>query len=325
MKNQNTLKRAFGVLSGIIVAATALFMVGCGNSNKAAKNVSSDSTAVSVSDGEESPAPVFAVMPYGKDVFVPFGLDNDAITPEASIRKHPDRYTHLLAGNLDVEVTFGSEKNKELKEDQTALNHYMFGHDDKMKGLAYVVKGGEALKKYMSDPEDTQSMDDLPPYLEGLLVTSDFVSTHELMTFQSHSIDGDNRPWSPYVVEQVERMTGFKIQRSHVSSEGNGWKAGIMQTVPADRKGLGLLVLQDGERLYLHADTIAAAENEDLEWSYSDPDLYYGPDVITAIKGKEGFILFCAFYYDASVGYLVYRTDGDALKEQMLCSFIFDY
>ena len=321
--------------------ALALGLCACNNSSKqqSAEGQPEKQPKQATAAGKESAAledeaefpPLMAFCVKGQPLlFVPFN-DGDIPGGGKDLKSSPKTYTTYILGEEAFDVTFKEEKNKQLENDESCINQYLYMSEDKMKGMVYNYADAAAVDKYLNTHGDMLPEGEIVPmqFAEGLLVTPDYMKTHSLLKFMDTTTEDPEGPtFSENVIKRVEKLIGMKVENNRVATMlgGDVYEFGVMTTGKKDNYALGMYVLAKGNDVSLCVDTLRASEEDgNIDWSMADPDTYQEPNVIAVVKGEKGLEIFCSVPDAETTNFLWLRQEGTELKQRSLGSFFQHY
>ena len=327
------MKRLFAPMAVAVMLSLGACHQGRQNGGpQAATAAKTDSTAAPA-DSQESALefpPLMAFVVKGAPLFVPFN-DGDLPDQGRSLRQSPEGYALFLLGDEAFDVSFAKEKNKELKEDESSINQYLYKEADKMKGMTYDFARADDVKKYMDTHGDMLPEGDIVPMemAEGVLVGRDYMKQHVLLNVQPTTTEDPDGPTFPEaVVRKVEKMIGMKVETGRVSAVfGKAeYEFGVMTTAKKGNMALGIYVLTKGSDVSISVDTLRAnVEDGNIDWSMADPDSYMEPSVSVVAKSDAGLEIFCSVPDEETTEYLLLRQKGDRLKRERMGAFLLRY
>ncbi len=320
-----------------IYALLALLTIGCtskkqpaGDPTNEASNPEGTATQTATLEGTEVP-PVLAVSVNGLPLFAPFN-EGDLMGSGQALRETPEKYTLFLLGESSFEVNYKEEKNKQLANDESYLNQYIYQSKDKMKGQVYAYADAKAVEKYMSTHGDMTAEGEVIPrtYAEGILVSADYMEGRSLLNFYPTTTeDPDGPQFSPDIIAQVEKQLGAKVEKNRIVNVigDEEYYFGIMTTQPNDKYGIAVWVLAKGNDLCLKTDTCEVDKEEGrVYWSSFDPDEYMEPVVIAVVKGADGLDIYCMHATtDETMNYMLMRQKGNKMQKYDMGGFYQQY
>ena len=320
-----------------IYALLALLTIGCtskkqpaGDPNNEASNTGSTATQTATLEGTEVPS-VLAVSVNGLPLFAPFN-EGDLMGSGQALRETPEKYTLVLLGESSFEVNYKEEKNKQLANDESYLNQYIYQSQDKMKGQVYAYADAKAVEKYLSTHGDMTAEGEVIPrtYAEGILVSADYMKGRSLLNFYPTTTeDPDSPQFSPDIIAQVEKQLGAKVEKNRIVNVigDEEYYFGIMTTQPNDKYGIAVWVLAKGNDLCLRTDTCEVDKEEGrVYWSSFDPDEYMEPVVIAVVKGADGLDIYCMHATtDETMNYMLMRQKGNKMQKYDMGGFYQQY
>lgn len=293
-----------------------------------------DTTTAAVNNAEAQAAPEFpplmAFCVKGQPLFVPFN-DGDIPGEGKDLKQSPQTYTTFIMGDEAFDVTFKEEKNKQLKEDESCINQYLYQSVMNMKGMVFNFADNKAVEKYLNTHGDMLPEGDIIPmeFNDGILVTTDFLKSHSLLKYMATTTEDPDGPTFPEkVVKQVEKIIGTKVAKNRISTifGKEEYQFGVMTTEKKGNYALGMYVLAKGADVSLCVDTLKADETDgSIDWSMADPDNYQEPKISVVLKGENGLEIFCSVPDAETQNFLWLKQEADKLKSQSLGNFPLRY
>lgn len=317
----------------ILLMAMMLCLWACGNQSKpqnaqveADSNQQAETVSIVTEDIGEVP-PVLVSCVKGLPLFAPFN-DGDILNEGRTLKQSPEKYTKLIMGDQVFDVTYKEEKNKNLKNDESYLNQYVYKSKDAMKGQLFDYANPKAIDEFLQTHGDKNAEGQSEPldYTEGILVSADYLKERSVVLFMATTTeDPDALEFPSEIVKKVEKMLGQSVEKNRISSilGKDEYKFGVMRTRPNDKYGIAAWVLSRGSDVCVWTDTCEVDAGEGrVYWSNYDPDEYMEPNIVAVVKGKNGLDIYTMHMStDETANYYLMRQDGNRMKRSSLGGF----
>ena len=308
------------LLTSAFIVFVAIIAMGCAKGKEASNTT--DEPASTTSTGNVSAAgdwesnevpPVLAGYVKGLPLFAPFN-EGDIINEGKALKQSPNQYTQFIMGEEAYGITYQEEKNKNLENDTSYLNQYLYKSADGMKGQLFSFEDPKTIEQYMTSHGDVMPEGDLIPmeYTYGIIVGADYLNDRSIISFYSTTTEDPTEPqFSKEVIAKVEKALNAKVETNRISHiiGDEEYKFGVMRTQPNDKYGIAAWVLAKGNDITIWTDTCEVMEEEHrVYWSNYDPDEYMEPGVIAVVKGKNGLDIYCTHMStDETANYMLMR------------------
>lgn len=317
----------------ILLMAMMLCLWACGNQSKpqnaqaeADSNQQAETVSIVTEDIGEVP-PVLVSCVKGLPLFAPFN-DGDILNEGRTLKQSPGKYTKLIMGDQVFDVTYKEEKNKNLKNDESYLNQYVYKNKDAMKGQLFDYANPKAIDEFLQTHGDKNAEGQSEPldYTEGILVSADYLKERSVVPFMATTTEDPDAPEFPSeIVKKVEKMLGQSVEKNRISSifGKEEYKFGVMRTRPNDKYGIAAWVLSRGSDVCVWTDTCEVDAGEGrVYWSNYDPDEYMEPNIVAVVKGKNGLDIYTMHMStDETANYYLMRQEGNRMKRSSLGGF----
>ncbi|MBR5688614.1 MAG: hypothetical protein IKX36_11765 [Prevotella sp.] len=271
--------------------------------------------------------PVLAVCVKGLPLFAPFN-EGDIINGGRDLKQTPEKYTKLILDDTVYDVTYQGEKNKELKNDESAINEYYYKNNDAMKGQLYDYADPKAIENHLKTHGDMTAEGEIIPqeYADGILVPADYLKGRTVMKVMATTTEAPGEPqFNTDIVAKVEKMLGQKVEQNRIAYVFGKDEClfGVMRTKPNDKYGVAAWVLAEGKDVSIWTDTCEVVKEENrIYWSSIDPDEYMEPIVKAVVKGDKGYEIFTIHMNtDEMAHYFLMRQKGDKMTQTSMGSF----
>ena len=308
------------LLTSVIIVFVAIIAMGCAKGKEASNTTDEPASTTSTDnvsaagdwEGNEVP-PVLAVYVKGLSLFAPFN-EGDIINEGKALKQSPNQYTQFIMGEEAYGIAYQEEKNKNLENDTSYLNQYLYKSADGMKGQLFSFADPKAIELYMTSHGDVMPEGDLIPmeYTYGIIVGADYLNDRSITSFYSTTTEDPTEPqFSKEVIAKVEKALNAKVEKNRISHiiGDEEYQFGVMRTQPNDKYGIAAWVLAKGNDITIWTDTCEVVEEEHrVYWSNYDPDEYMEPGVIAVVKGKNGLDIYCTHMStDETANYMLMR------------------
>lgn len=327
MKKSSLLTRAFVVFVAIIALGCAKGKEAVNATDQPESTANADNaSAAGTWEGNEVP-PVLAICVKGLPLFAPFN-EGDIINEGKVLRQSPGQYTQFIMGEEAYGITYQEEKNKNLENDTSYLNQYIYKSADGMKGQLFSFADPKAIELYMTTHGEVMPEGDFIPmeYAYGIIVGADYLNDRSIMSFYSTTTEDPTEPqFSKEVIAKAEKALGAKVEKNRISHiiGDEEYQLGVMRTQPNDKYGIAAWVLAKGNDITIFTDTCEVVEEEHrVYWSNYDPDEYMEPGVLAVVKGKNGLDIYCTHMStDETANYMLMRQKNSSFVKYDMGGF----
>lgn len=311
----------------LIITLAAFALIACTGKQKADGNTSDSTNKEALAEESDAP-PVLAVYVKGQPVFAPFN-EGDILAEGKVLKQTPEKYAKFIVNGSCFDITYKEEKNKQLTNDNSYLNQYLYQTADEMKGQTFTLTDTKAIDQYMAENGDMTAEGEIiaMDFIEGIIVSADYLKGRDIVKVEpTITEDPDEPQFSPATVAQVEKAVGAKMLKNRISHLfGDNCNFGVMTTQPNDKYGIAAWVLDDGKSVTVWTDT-CEVEDGQVYWSNYDPDEYGEPNVIAVTKGEKGYDIFCTHMdNDEQANYILMRQEGVKMRRVDLGGFYQHY